>query len=252
MTTKRLTLINVDLSQAELRVMALLSGDVWMINALQEGQGDFFDNHLMPVAYPWLLQDYDSVEQFKAAEPVMHKELRTKVKAVQYGLAFDRRAPAIARELEMPVKEAQNIINNYLSRATSFAKWREDVKEAAINPAKRELLVNPFGRRFQSEIITTKRASKIQREALSFLPQSTSSDICLSTGIRINEELKRCGYRVFNIVHDALMIEGPADSAGSIGLFVATELRRTGAMVFGDRLPFLADYSIGESWADLS
>jgi DNA polymerase-1 len=244
-------LINVDLSQAELRCMALFSNDEWMINALQEGRGDFFDNFLMPVAFPAKLAHYGDVARWKENDPVDHKESRTKCKAVQYGLAFGRQANAIALALKMPVREAQLIIDNYLTTASNFARWRQDVMEAAINPSKRDLLINPFGRRFQSEVITPRRLHNIQREALSFLPQSTSSDICLSTGIRINPWLKNSGYRIFNIVHDALMIEGPEKGSNTIGEFVAYEMRRTGKMVFGDKVPFLAEYSIGKSWSDL-
>lgn len=246
-----LTLINCDLSQAELRVMALLSNDPWMINALQEGVGDYFDTYMMPAAFPWIIEKYGSIKEFKKQEPAQHKELRTQCKAVQYGLAFGREAKAIAVELNCSVRQAANIIMNYLSTAVGFQNWRIDVMEAAVDPAKRDLLINPFGRKFQSEVITSRRKRDIQREALSFLPQSTSSDICLSTAIRINKPLQEMGYHIFNIVHDAIMIEGEADGADVIGQYVAKELRETGRMVFGDTVPFLAEYSIGESWADL-
>lgn len=247
-------LINVDLSQAELRTMAILSDDPWMIAALQEGQGDFFDEHLMPVAFPWILDDYGTVAEYKKQKPVEHKEDRTKVKAVQYGLAFGRQANAIAKELKMPVRDAQAIIDNYLSTAPKFAQWREDVQEAAINPAKRDLLVTPFGRRFQSEVVTTRNFRNVQREALSFLPQAISSDICLTTAMRIHPQLKEIGFHIFNIVHDAIMIEGPDynDAGVDLGEFVGRELRKTGEIMMGTTVPYLSDYSIGLSWANLS
>lgn len=232
--------------------MALLSQDEWMTRALQPDQGDFFDNHMMPASFPEIERAYGTVDKYKAENPVGHKEDRTKCKAVVYGLSFDRGAAAIAASLKMPTKDAEKIINNFLSAASNFAQWREDVREAAVNPAKRDMLVNPFGRRFQSEVITSRNYKKVQREALAFLPQSTASDICLSTGIRINKQLQRAGYHIFNIVHDALMIEGPEDGAEDVGKLVAAEMQETGRMVFGDTIPFLADYSIGPSWADLS
>lgn len=247
-------LLNADLSQAELRCMAIFSGDEWMINALQEGQGDFFDNHLMPVAYPNIVDEWDGIENFKKQEPVLHKEARTKVKAVQYGLAFGRQAPAIAASLNMPVADANKIIRNYLFTANGFREWREQVMEAAVNPAKRDMLVNPFGRRFQSEIVTQHNYKNVQREALSFLPQSTSSDICLAAAIKINAWLKErpeFRYKIINIVHDAIMLEGPEYEADIVGDFVSQTLRETGALVMGDAVPFLSEYSTGRTWADL-
>lgn len=248
----KLALLNVDLSQAELRVMALLSEDDWMCDALQEGTGDYFDNHMMPVCFPHIVEEFGSIENYKSFLPVQHKEDRTKVKGIQYGLSFGRQPPAIAKALGISVQEAKVILDNYLSTAHRFNQWRHDVQEAAVNPAKRDLLVNPFGRRYQSEIVTNSNYQSVQREALAFLPQSTSSDICLSTAIRINKPLKAQGYRIFNMVHDAIMIEGPEDGLEDVGKYVGLELRATGEAVFGTRVPFLSDYSIGESWSDLS
>lgn len=230
--------------------MALMSGDPWMIAALQEGQGDFFDNHLMPVSFPEIIRVYKTVEEYKLQQPISHKEDRTKVKAVVYGLSFARGAAAIAKSLKMPTREAQEIIDNFLGAAHVFAEWREEVKEAAVNPAKRDMLTNPFGRRFQSEIITSRNANKVQREALAFLPQSTASDICLSTAIRINKPLQAGGYHIWNVVHDAISVEGPADGMEDVAKMVTAELRATGEAVFGTTVPFLADYSIGDSWAN--
>lgn len=246
------TIINVDLSQAELRVMAILSGDAWMQGALQEGAGDFFDTYLMPVAFPWIESKFGSVEGYKEQSPTAHKEDRTKVKAVQYGLAFGRQAPAIAQSIGLPTRDAQLIIDNYLTTAHGFARWREDIMEAARFPAKRDILINPFGRKFQSEIVTSKNYRNIQREALSFLPQSTSSDIMLATAIRIAPTLRELGYPPINMVHDALMMEGPAEGADEIGQYVGRELRKTGEAVLGTAVPFLSDYSFGPSWSGLS
>lgn len=245
-------LINVDLSQAELRVMAILSGDPWMMAALQEGQGDFFNYHMMPVAYPdYFPLGVSDVDALAISDSKLHKELRTNCKAVQYGLAFGRQAPAIANSLGLPVREAQAIIDNYFETAPGFQEWRIKVMEAATTPAKREFLTNPFGRVFHSEIITPRNRANVEREALSFLPQSTSSDICLTTGILIDSELEDMGYIIFNSVHDALMIQGPKDGADAIGKYVGQKFREVGELVMGDSVPFLSDYSYGRSWADL-
>lgn len=256
------TLINVDLSQAELRTMAVLSDDAWMIAALQADQDDFFDTHLMPVAYPTVPRAYfdivdrngngKGITRWEHDAPVEHKEFRTKVKAVNYGLAFARGARAIAQDIKISTAEAQTIIDNYLSTAHNFAAWREQVKEAAITPSKRDFLTNPFGRRFQSEIITTRNFDKVQREALAFLPQSTSSDICLATAIRVHPQLVEWDYHIFNVVHDAIMIEGPEEDAETVGKYMVRELARTGLDVLGGKVPFLSEYSIGKSWSDLS
>jgi DNA polymerase I-like protein with 3'-5' exonuclease and polymerase domains len=247
------TLINVDLSQAELRVMAVMSGDEWMISSLQEDSGDFFDNHFMPIAFPEKLEKFATIDIWKKMAPADHKECRVQVKSVMYGLAFGRGSAAIAVEIGQSEAVARKIIDNLFYQAPKFKAWREDIKVAATNPAYRDMLVNPFGRRYQRELITSRRQeAAVIREALSFLPQSTSSDICLATCIRINEPLADQGYHIFNVVHDAIMIKGPEDNAEFIGQYVGAELRETGRMVMGDAVPFLSDYSVGKNWGELS
>lgn len=232
--------------------MAILSGDKWMQSALQEGQGDFFVYHLMPVLYPAQFpRGVVDVIALQASDPVKFKEMRTITKSVQYGLAFGRQAPAIAKAVGLTTREAQAMLNRYFERAPDFAQWRLDVMEAAVNPAKRELLVSPFGRRFHSEIVTPRNTANVQREALSFLPQSTSSDICLSTAIAIDPILESEGFKIFNIVHDAIMIRGPEDQAEVIAEYVMGSFRQVGEQVMGTAVPFLSDYSVGYSWSEL-
>ena len=237
-----MTLVQCDLSQAELRVMAALSGDTWMLAALQEGAGDFFDTHMMPVCFPGVVP----------TDAVHKKELRTAVKAVQYGLAFDRGAKAIGVALKMPPAQAQGIISNYLGQAPEFAQWREDIRYAATHPDARDILVSPFGRRFQSEVITKKNEKNIEREAMAFLPQATASDICLVTAVRVHNEIKARGSHIVALVHDAILVECPTPVvATEIGFMIQSEFRKTGEMIFGDLVPFLSEFSIGDSWGDL-
>jgi len=234
----------VDYSQAELRAMAALSNDQWMLAALQEGQPDFFEAFMLPVCYPGVDRTVWSKQETK--------DNRAKVKGVQYGLAFDRGARAIAKALSLPVLDTQIIIDNYLSTAHSFRDWRLEVKAAAITPSKRDMLVSPTGRRFQSEIITAQNAAKIQREALSFLPQATASDMCLITAIRIHENIKDAGAHIVALVHDAILVESPtAELAEQLGKYVSQEMRKTGEMFFST-VPFLSEYSVGARWGDLA
>lgn len=246
-------LLNVDLSQAELRVMAIMSGDQWMQDALQEDSGDFFDNHFMPVAFPAQFAVYGTVEEWKAQDPNDHKEKRVQTKSVMYGLAFGRGAKAIGIEIGQHPHDAQKIIDALFLNAPDFLHWRQRIERAAIDPSDRDFLINPFGRRYQREVITSrKQEAAVKREALSFLPQSTSSDICLTTAVRINRSLRENGYHIFNVVHDAIMIEGPADNAEWIGQYVGAELRETGRMIMGEAVPFLSDYSVAKDWGGLS
>lgn len=245
-------ILNVDLSQAELRVMAIMSDDPWMIGALQVDSGDFFANHLMPVAFPREFERWGSTDAWKEGDPNDFKERRVQCKSVMYGLAFGRQANAIGVEIGQPAHVAQGIIDALFRAAPKFLAWRQRIERAAIDPAERDFLVSPFGRRYQREVITSRRQeAAVQREALSFLPQSTASDICLTTAVRIDERLEQMGFQIFNVVHDAIMMRGEEEYAGLVGQFVGRELSSTGKAILGDAVPFLSDYSYGKDWGSI-
>ena len=168
-----------------------------------------------------------------------------------YGLSFSRGAAAIAASLKIPVRDAQAIIDNLAAVAPIWWNWRELIKEAAVNEDKRDLLTNPFGRRYQREVISSKNMNEVQREALSFLPQSTASDICLMTGILVHKPIKQLGGHIVALVHDAILAEVPEDNAEQIGKLISNTFRSVAKDVIGDAVPMLSEYSYGKSWGDL-
>jgi DNA polymerase I-like protein with 3'-5' exonuclease and polymerase domains len=107
--------LEVDYSQAELRVMAVLSQDKYLMSLLQPDMPDFFDS-LLPVAFP-----NASISSWNAQE---RKDNRANLKGVIYGLSYGRKAFAIGTALNIPVWQAQKIIDNYFSAAPDFYTWR--------------------------------------------------------------------------------------------------------------------------------
>src|SRR5690606_40201169 len=90
--------LEVDYSQAELRVMAVLSGDDYLISLFQPGMPDFFTS-LLPVTFP-----HHDISSWRPQE---RKDNRAKLKSVVYGLSYGRKAAAIATELKISTREAQ-------------------------------------------------------------------------------------------------------------------------------------------------
>lgn len=242
-------IVNIDFSQAELRVMAVLSKDPWLINALQEGAGDFFE----------IMMDGTFGEGYsanlKVENPVEFKEVRTVFKSVVYGLSFGRGATAIAQAAGVSKQLAQSIIDTLFRNASLFAEWREKVMRAVYIASERDFLTNVFGRRFQAEIITPQNLPNRQREALSFLPQSTASDLCLYAAMAIDEHItNRYGEnraKIINMVHDAIMFEVDEDIAEEIGKLGVEIMRDRASEIMGDTVPFLAEYSFGTNWGEL-
>lgn len=232
-------LLSVDYSQAELRVMACLSGDEYLISLFQEDSPDFFDA-LMPVAFPRL--DLDAIDKNEK------KNKRAKLKGVIYGLSYGRKEFAIAKSLDMPVYEAKQIITNYFKQAPQLYDWRMWITEVALSAD--TVLETPFGRYFQSEVVTGRNKQNVINSSLAFLPQSTASDLCVSAAIEVHKKLKarwKDSYIVATI-HDAILIDCPKEQVESIAEMVQLEMRESGRRTFGDTVVFATDATWGTSW----
>lgn len=230
------SLVSVDYSQAELRVMACLSGDEYLISLFQPGMPDFFDS-LMPVAFP----RHDLASLDKATK----KNMRAKLKAVIYGLSYNRKAPAIAAELDMPVREAQSIINNYFKSAPKFYDWRVWVEETALDPTR--TLISPFGRYYQAEVVTSGNKVSIVNSAMAFLPQSTASDICVTAAMEVQKWLHEYDGYIVATIHDAILMDVPDEYREIVAKRTQDEMEAAGRLIFSE-VPFATDATWGKSW----
>jgi DNA polymerase-1 len=235
------TMVQVDYSQAELRVMACLSEDDYLISLFQHGSPDFFDA-LMPTAFPGI--------DLKTIDPGVKKDKRAKLKATIYGLAYNRQAAAIAADLKMPVQEAQSIINNFFKNAPDFYEWRQTVEAIALDPTRS--LVSPFGRQYQAEVVTGKGKQNIINSALAFLPQSTASDMCIVAAEKAHGRLQSGQYgdtMIVATIHDAILLDVPDEHIDSVSAMVEREMEASGQATFGDLVYFGAEAGHGPNWA---
>ena len=230
-------ILNTDYSQAELRVMAVLSGDKYLISLFQPGMPDFFDS-LMPSAFPRVnMSNISDVER---------KEMRTKLKATIYGLAFNRKAAAIAKSLGMPVYEAQSIIDNFFLAAPQFYDWRMWVEQMALSPD--ETLISPYGRFYQAEVVTGRNRQSVINSGLAFLPQSTASDLCVDAAMNVNKWIGDYDARIFATVHDSIMSDVPEKHVREIAERAQWEMQEAARLKLGDVVPFAAEASWGLNW----
>lgn len=245
-------LVEADYGQAELRVQALYSQDERMISLFQPDAGDYFDN-MMPQAFPNefpTLQDYLKYEEeFCDGD---EKEYRAKLKGVVYGLNFGRGARAIAKALDMEVREAQGIIDRFMQSQPRYAQWRNAIMQAAVDPAERRRLTGPYGLQFQAEVIDVGNFRSIQRSALSFLPQNAVSYLCTTAAVRTNDRLKREGLDALVVlaVHDAIYVDTTRELAQQVSEIVQEEMQRIGVETFGDQVLFTTDAHWSYRWGE--
>lgn len=235
-------IVQVDYSQAELRVMACLSDDKYLKSLFQPDSPDFFDA-LMPVAYPGI--------DLSALAPGKKKDLRAKLKGVIYGMSYGRQAKAIAASLEMAPRDAQQIMDNYFRQAPSLYDWRLWVTEVALDPTR--TLVSPFGRQYQAEVVTGRNRQNVINSGLAFLPQSTASDMCVVAAMAVQDKLRTGQYGdslIIATVHDAILLDVPDEHVDSVSNMVEHEMTESGRATFGDSVYFGAEADYGLSWAE--
>lgn len=230
-------LVQADYSQAELRVIAALSGDPWLLEQFHNPDVDIF-TAMMPDVFPDV--DIASLSSEQA------KDLRAKLKGTIYGLLFGRGASAIAQAIGSDVEYAQSIINTFFANATKVADYRAQVMHKAVNG---DVLRSRFGRRFQAEVVTEKNRAQIQRSALSFDPQSNSSDINLISGIRLYRYIVEQGLNWYAVafVHDAITVDVPREEADLASEVMQSLMQQTARDYFPE-VPFATDCAVGTSW----
>lgn len=239
-----------DYGQAELRVMSMLSGDEAMQALFQPDSPDFFDA-LMPSVYPDQFNSVQDFVMFRNGNEETATELRRVLKSCVYGLGFGRQAKAIGQAIGATEEYAQGIIDNFLNSFPDFKQWRLDVMDAAVFEGDRDMLITPFGREYNSEIVTVRNRQSVINAGLAFLPQSTASDLTLTAMIRANDHFKGTDVVLTNIVHDAIYGDAPEDRAEQAARDLARIMAEVGQDIFGDTIVFDTEAKVGDSWAEV-
>ena len=235
-------MVGADLSQAELRVMALESQDPWLIKAFQPDAGDFFDI-LLSEAYPE--EDWTALHEEGGN---WYNNKRASMKGVVYGVSFARGTKAISMALGIPMDEAQKLVDGFVRPGSEFDQWREEIKATVLRG---EPLYNRFGRRFQAELITHRNKDNVLRSALSFTSQSTANDLLLQAASRVEPELVKWDARMISTLHDAIYASTPEREAEIVGEYIVKEMRQAGIDTYGTQVLFEADWGIGNSLAEV-
>jgi uracil-DNA glycosylase family 4 len=225
-------LIQADYKQAEARVMASLAQDEYLRSILsrQEEGYDFFNE----------LSD----QLYGAGQ--WGKEERIRTKAFFYGIGYGREAFSIGIEYGLVPREAQKLYDDFTGLIPDVVAWQAAIKAQVLRG---EPLVSPFGRQRRFYLVTEQNKREVFNEALSYLPQSTASDICLSALIRLRPLLRGMAF-IRLTIHDAIVVECEEVRQE----YVAEVLRQImveEGVKFTDYVPFPVDVSFGKSWGDL-
>jgi DNA polymerase-1 len=224
------TLVEGDLSQAEVRGLAYYSKDKNLIDAILAG-GD------MHVRTACLM--------FKVKPEEVTKEMRQKAKRLTFGVIYQMSANALAQELEITEAEAAELIEAYFAAFPQAREWIEETKREVLRTGK---VSTPFGRTRRFGYISDENRNEVLRQAVNAPIQSLASDVTLSALIRAGKALENNpNTRLLLTVHDSILLETKEDP-----IEVARWLEGImSAPVLDGSVPFAAEVKIGPSWGEL-
>ncbi|TFC39520.1 DNA polymerase I [Cryobacterium sp. TMT2-42-4] len=187
-------LLTADYSQIEMRIMAHLSGDAGLIEAFNAGED---------------LHRFVGASVFGVAPEDVTNEMRSKVKAMSYGLAYGLSAFGLSRQLRIETKEAKQLITDYFARFGAVRDYLRNVVEQAKMDGYTATI---FGRRRPfPELHSANRVVRenAERAALNAPIQGSAADIMkiAMNGIAVDLVDRNLESRMLLQVHDELIFE---------------------------------------------
>jgi DNA polymerase-1 len=224
-------LMTADYSQIEMRIMAHLSGDAGLIEAFRTGED---------------LHSFVASRAFTVPIDEVTAELRRRVKAMSYGLAYGLSAYGLAAQLKISTEEAKVQMDQYFAR---FGGVR-DYLHAVVDQARKDGYTSTVlgRRRYLPELDSSNRNVReaAERAALNAPIQGSAADIIKVAMIEVDKALKDSGLksRMLLQVHDELLFEVAPGERDTVEALVRDKM---GAAYPLD-VPLEVSVGYGRSW----
>ncbi|MEX0501657.1 DNA polymerase I [Raoultella terrigena] len=224
-------IVSADYSQIELRIMAHLSRDNGLLTAFAEGK----DIHRATAA-----------EVFSLPLESVSSEQRRSAKAINFGLIYGMSAFGLARQLNIPRREAQKYMDLYFERYPGVLDYMERTRAQAKEQGYVETL---DGRRLYLPDIKSSNGARragAERAAINAPMQGTAADIIKRAMIAVDEWLltEKPRVRMIMQVHDELVFEVHKDDLESVAKKVHELMENSTTLA----VPLLVEVGSGENW----
>ena len=228
------TLISLDYSQIELRILAHIADIDALKQAFSEGQ----DIHAATAS-----------EMFNVPLAEMTPDVRRQAKAINFGVIYGISGFGLARNLRIPRDEAQGFIDRYFERFPGIRTYMDDTVAFAKEQGYVETL---FGRKINTPEINTKgpHGGFARRAAINAPIQGTAADIIRRAMIRMPDAIAKLPAKMLLQVHDELLFE--VEDTAVDDLIAAAKDVMEGAPTPAVSLdvPLIVDAGTGANWAE--
>ena len=222
-----------DYSQIELRLLAHLSADEHLVAAFNEGA----DFHAATAA-----------RVFGVPVDQVTPELRSRAKAVNFGIVYGQQAYGLASSLKIGRNEAQAMIDRYFE---AYPGVRAYLDGSVAFAREHGYVSTMYGRRRHIRDINSRNfqaRSFGERTAMNHPMQGSAADIVKIAMVRVASRLREEGLRSRLVlqIHDELDFEVPVDEVEALSALVRETMEGVATL----RVPLIADVSYGPTWAE--
>lgn len=226
-------LMSCDYSQVELRILACIAKDELLLESFRHGQ----DVHARTAA-----------EVFGVPLEEVSSEMRSRAKAVNFGIVYGISDFGLAKQLQVSRKEAAGYIESYLTRYAGVKKYMDDMIQLAREQGYVSTLMGR--RRYLPDIRHSNfnLRSFAERTAINTPIQGTAADIMKKAMIDVQFALEaaKCQSRILLQVHDELVLEVVESEKEQVAELVRSAMENAVQL----DIPLLADVNFGRNWAE--
>lgn len=225
--------VSADYSQIELRLLAHLSGDEHLIASFNSGE-DFHASTASRV--------------FGVPMDDVTPQMRSRAKAVNFGIVYGQQAYGLSQSLHIPFYEAKEMIDRYFEVHPGVRTYLDDVVAQAHKDGYATTL---FGRRRYIPELKAKNAAQRgfgERTAMNHPMQGTAADIIKLAMRQVQDELvaRDLGTRLMLQVHDELDLSVPESEVEEVSDLLTSVMESVVEL----SVPLLVDVSAGANWAE--
>lgn len=225
--------MSADYSQIELRLLAHMSQDEHLISAFNSGA----DFHAMTAS-----------RVFGVPVEEVTPQMRSRSKAVNFGIVYGQQAFGLAQTLDIPRREAQEMIDRYFEAYPGVRKYLDGVVEGAKETGYAESL---YGRKRRIPELKAKNRQVVgvgERTAMNHPLQGAAADIIKIAMVQVERRLREDGFaaKLLLQVHDELDLSVPESEVDTVTQLVRDAMQGVAKL----DVPLLVDVSCGRNWAE--
>lgn len=226
-------LVDADYSQIELRVLAHISGDESLIQSFKNNE----DIHTRTAS-----------EVFGVSKDLVTPLMRSRAKAVNFGIIYGISDYGLARDLKISRKEAKFYINNYFARYPLVKKYMDNIVAEGKKKGYVTTILNRI--RYIPELSSANAVQRSfgERIAMNTPIQGSAADIIKIAMVKVYKELKerKMKSKLILQVHDELIVEAYKDEVEEVMKIVKDKMESAVEL----RVPLIVDVNYGSSWYD--